>query len=320
MTKPLSPKLPTFILAGAPKSGTTALYQYLRQHPQIYMSPIKEPTFFGAADFLSDDEICSSVKRQRTDLRRYLEGSRLRPTHFLITEWADYVELFREAADQIAIGEASVSYIWLPSAAAAIRSALPNARIVFMLRDPTERLFSLYLLNRNREPDISFRDWVLKAMHSTGDRRKEVHRYPIPLDGGLYATQLGRFLDIFPRDQVRVYLYESYRADPRALLRDLFTFLGVNPDHPIDLSKRHNETYVRRFPALEKLRQRIIGNVPITTWLPTSASTVLQKLYNRKKSGFSIEPEDRRMVIEYYREEIRRTESLIGADLSAWLR
>src|SRR5882724_5885194 len=226
MTEMRVPKLPNFTLAGAPKSGTTALYHYLRQHPQVYLSPIKEPTFFGAADFLTQPDLLANVERRRSDLRAYLAASRLEPTHFLITEWNDYVQLFREASDQIAIGEASVSYIWLPSAAAAIRSKLPDVRLIFLLRDPTERLFSLYLLNLRHEPNVTFRDWVLKAMNLYGDRRQGVHGYPIPLDGGLYATQLGRFLDIFPRNQVRIYLYESYRADPRAVLRDILAFLG----------------------------------------------------------------------------------------------
>jgi SAM-dependent methyltransferase len=313
-------KLPNFIIAGAPKSGTTSLYHYLRQHPQVYLSPIKEPTFFAAADILSQPDLLPIIERQRAGLRAYLAGSQLRPTHFLVTEWNDYVQLFRDARSQIAIGEASVSYLWLPSAAAAIRSKLPEVRLIFVLRDPTERLFSLYLLNRKRDSHITFRDWVLKAMNLHGDRRQGVHRYPIPLDGGLYATQLGRFLDIFPRNQVRIYLYESYRADARAVLRDILAFLGVDPNHPIDMSHRHNETLVPRFPAMARLRQRILGNVPLIAWLPAPAGNALRKLYHRQKNSFVIDPDDRRMVIDYYRDEIRRTEDLIGTDLSAWLR
>jgi Sulfotransferase family len=314
------PKLPNFIIAGAPKSGTTSLYHYLRQHPQVYLSPIKEPTFFAAADILSQQDLLPVIDRRRAELRKYLAGDQLRPTHFLITEWSDYVQLFRNVREEIAIGEASVSYLWLPSAAAAIRSKLPEVRLIFVLRDPTERLFSLYLLDRDRDAHMTFRDWVLKAMNLHGDRRKEVHRYPLPLDGGLYATQLGRFLDIFPRNQVRIYLYEAYRADARAVLREIMAFLGVDPHHPIDLSHRHNETSVPRFPALARLRQRILGNVPLIAWLPAPAGDALRKLSHRKKDSFVMDPDDRRLVVDYYRDEIRRAEVLIGADLSAWLR
>jgi hypothetical protein len=157
-------------------------------------------------------------------------------------------------------------------------------------------------------------------MNLYGDRRQGVHGYPIPLDGGLYATQLGRFLDIFPQNQVRIYLYESYRADPRAVLRDILVFLGVDPNYPIDMSHRHNETSVRRFPGIEKLRQRILGNVPVSAWLPPSVSNALRKLYNRQRGSFTIDPQDRQMVIDYYRDEILLAQDLIGSDLSAWLR
>ncbi len=315
-----APKLPNFIIAGAPKSGTTALYHYLRQHPQVYLSPIKEPTYFAAADLLTRGELVAEIGQRRAALRAYLAESELRPTHFLITEWDDYLQLFREARDQTAIGEASVSYIWLPSAASAIRSQLPGVRLIFVLRDPTERLFSLYLLDRRRDPKMTFRGWVLQAMERHGDRRQGVHRYPIPLDGGLYATQLGRFLDFFPRDQVRIYLYESYRADARAILRNIFAFLGVDPDHPIDLSLRHNETMVPRIPALAALRRRFLPRASLPAWLPDPTTRALRKVYNRKSDSFVMDPNDRRMVIDYYRDELLRTQDLIGADLSAWLR
>ena len=321
MPKTHAPKLPNFIVAGAPKSGTTSLYYYLCQHPQIYMSPVKEPTFFGAADLLSRDELRVKTKDELAELRTYLSGDLSKPReYFLVTEWDDYIKLFKNVRDEIAIGEASVSYIWLPSAAPAIRSKLPGARLIFLLRDPTERLFSLYLLRIRREPTLTFRSWVLKAMHSGGDRRHEVHRYPIALDGGLYATQLARFLDIFPRDQVRVYLYEAYRADGRAVLRDIFAFLGVDPDQPIDVSCRHNETVVPRFPAIDELRHRILGNASLTGWLPVRVSHALREFYNRRRGNFTLDPEDRRLVIDYYRDEILRTQDLIGRDLAGWLR
>jgi len=312
--------LPNFIVAGAPKSGTTSLYHYLRQHPQVYMSPIKEPTFFAAADVLTQDNLRQTIERKRADLRAYLAGDQLQAKHFLITEWTDYVQLFRNVREQSAIGEASVSYLWLPSAAAAIQARLPAARLIFLLRDPTERLFSLYWLDGRREPRLTFRDWVLQAMQLHGDRRREVHRYPIPLDGGMYATQLERFMKVFPRDQVRIYLYETYRTDARAVLRDIFAFLGVDPAQEIDVSHRHNQTLVPRFPAVAKVRHQLFGKLSLTGWLPEKPGRALRSLYSRQKTGFKMDPADRRLVIDYYRDEILRTQDLIGRDLAAWLR
>jgi hypothetical protein len=320
MPKTPTPKLPNFIVAGAPTSGTTSLYHYLCQHPQVYMCPIKEPTFFAAADILSRENLLPMIERQRPALQAYLEGSNQRRHQLLVTKWDDYLRLFQNVRDHIAIGEASVSYIMFPSAAPAIRSKLPGVRLIFLLRDPTERLFSAYLKSLGGNPHVTFRTWVLNAMNSHGDRRQGVPGFPIPLDGGLYATQLGRFLDIFPRNQVRIYLYESCRADARAVLRDILAFLGVDPNHPIDMSRQYNETSVPRFPAVARLRQRILGNVPLTTWLPAPVGQALRNFYSRRKHGFTLDPDDRRMVIDYYRDEIQRTQDLIGRDLSAWLR
>jgi len=309
-------KLPNFFVAGAPTSGTTSLHHYLRQHPQVYMSSIKEPTFFAAADIRVREDLLPIIERDRAALRAYLKGPQLRPVRYWVTEWDDYVELFRNVRDQIAIGEASASYIWFPSAAPAIRSRLPGARLIFLLRDPAERLFSAYLATLGRDPRVTFRAWVLKAMN---DRGQAVH-HPVPLDGGLYATHLQRFFDRFPPDQVRVYLYEAFRADAAAVLRDILAFLGVDPDQPIDVSRRHNETMVPRFPALDRLRRRILGNASLTWWLPAPAGRALRELYHRRKRAFPMDPDDRRMVIDYYRDEILRAADLIGRDLSAWLR
>jgi hypothetical protein len=306
-------KLPNFFVAGAPKAGTTSLHHYLRQHPQVYMNPIKEPTFFAAADLRSRDDFPSTIERERAPLRTYLAGPQVVPAQFWVTEWDDYVKLFRNVRDQTAIGEASVSYLWMPSAARAIRTKLPGARLIFLLRDPADRLFSWYLMTLRRHPGLTFRAWLGKTMNGGDDQGPAV-------DGGRYATNLQRFFDNFPRDQVRIYLYEFFRTDTRQVLRNMFAFLGVDPDQPIDVSRRHNETLVPRFPTLDRLRRRIIPNWSLTWWLPAPARRMLGELYRRRRGSFAMDPGDRRMVIDYYRDEILRTAELIGRDLSAWLR
>jgi hypothetical protein len=100
----------------------------------------------------------------------------------------------------------------------------------------------------------------------------------------------------------------------------LFAFLGVDPSHPIDTSERVNETLVPRFPTLDRLRRRTIGHAPLTRWLPPAAARALQRFYRRGRESFVMDPEDRRLVIDFYRDEILRTADLIGRDLSAWLR
>jgi hypothetical protein len=317
MSDPRTGRLPNFILAGAPTSGTTSLHHYLSQHPQVFMSPVKEPTFFASADMLARDDFLRVIKRDQAGLKAYLDGPQARPGRYWVTEWNDYVRLFRNARDQIAIGEGSVSYIWLPSAAPAIQTKLPGVKLIFMLRDPADRLFSWYLMRLRAEPNLTLGDQLRREMQEGDPGATGLLRQ---LDGGMYSRHLRRFLDLFPRDQVRIYLYDDYRADARAVLRDVFAFLEVNPDQPIDLSYRHNETMLPRFPALHGLRRHVFGDFTVTQWLPAALQHTLQGFYNRPRGHQAMDPDNRRLVIDYYRDEILRTQDLIGRDLSAWLR
>jgi Sulfotransferase family len=308
--------LPNFFIAGAPKAGTTALYFYLRQHPQVYMSPVKGPTFFGAADLLSGphgDQVRRDLPAHRAALAQYLDGTRVSGGMPLVLDWQDYLSLFANVREETAIGEGSVGYFRLPGAPRAIRSIVPGARLLFILRDPAERLFTAHLGTLWQGSRATFRARLLAA-------RDPRDPWAPSLDAGRYATHLTRWLDVFPRERVRIHLYEDYRADAGAVLRDIFAFLGVAPDHPIDLSRRHNETVVPRFGGVHALRRRVLGSRSLPGWMPAGARRVLRRLYRRPRQHLTLDPEDRCLAIDQYREEIERTADLIGRDLSAWLR
>jgi hypothetical protein len=314
-TTPPAPRLPNFFIAGAPKAGTTSLHFYLAQHPQVFMSPIKEPMFFGAADLLSPpyrDAVLARVARGRVALQAYLDGLRRPPTWSFVLDWDDYLRLFRDARGETAVGESSTGYLWLPSAAREIRSKVPQARLAFVLRDPAERALTMYSRDRWHDPRLTFPRWF--------QANRDQPRLRAGLGAARYGTHLQRFFEIFPREQLRVYLYEDYRADPRSVLRDLFAFLDVEPAYPVDVSRRHNETPAARFPRLHALRRRIFGAASPGRWLPPPARRALRRLYQRHGQSRTMDPADRQMVIAYYRDEIVRTAHLIGHDLSAWLR
>jgi hypothetical protein len=115
-------------------------------------------------------------------------------------------------------------------------------------------------------------------------------------------------------------LYEDYRADARAVVRQILAFVGVDPAYPIDPSSRHNETAIPRSPLLERLRQWGLGGIPATKWLPLGAGRTLRQLYYRRRSDLVMDPADRALVIDHYRDAILRTGDLIDRDRSAWLR
>ena len=304
------PRIPNFFIAGAPNTGTTSLYHYLRQHPQVYMSADKEPTYFGAAEFLAAPprRDLPSRARERTVLERLMVGA---PKPL---SWDAYLALFRDARDEPAVGEASVRYLLLPDAPRAIAARVPHARLIFILRDPAEWQFTRYLAMAWREPQGSFRQWFAAAT-------KPGAMWAQPITVGRYATHLQRFFDLFPREQLLIHLHEDYKADGRGIVRETLRFLEVDPDYPIDMSRRHFETTVPRFPMLETLRRRMFGDAPLGRWFPSFAHRMLRSpFYRRRPELTTMDPADRALVIDYYRDEIQRTGTLIGRDLSAWLR
>jgi len=308
--------LPNFVIAGVPKAGTTSLHSYLAQHPEIFMSRIKEPAFFGAADILASghgERLLAWKERQRAELRAYLDGPQAPGARFPVLDWDDYRRLFRDVAGERAIGEATVDYFWQPGAPAAIRTRLPGARIIVMLRHPADTLFARYLLDLPGGGGRSFRAWFEAAV-----RRPD--SWMLPVGHARLATNLGRFLDAFPREQVRCYLYPDYLRDPRGVLREIFGFLGVAADAPIDLSRRLNETSVPRWPRLDRLRRRLLGGRSVTGWAPAGLRAALRRGYRRTRGSLALDPADRALVIDVYRGEIEATAELIARDLSSWLR
>ncbi len=303
-------RLPNFFIAGAPNTGTTSLHFYPQQHPDIYMSPVKEPTYFGAAEFFAQPGVGDPATRRRTALQRVravmMRSSRART-------WEEYVQLFRGARDEVAVGDASPKYLLLPAAPRAIRARLPHARLIFLLRHPAEWLHTRYASAFWRDGPGGFRRRFQAALDPAN------HWAPA-VTVGRYATHLQRFFDLFPPNQLRIYPYEHFQRNGPAVLRDMLTFLDVDPAYPIDTSVRHNPTAVPRLPRLEIVRQRAFRGVPLLQWIPARVRRALRQLYYRPRPPLAMDPADRALVIDYYRDEIERTAALIGRNLSAWLR
>jgi hypothetical protein len=236
------PILPNFFIAGAPKSGTTSLYHYLDQHPEIYMSPVKEPNYFASEIRLEhfSEGLRPRAEQDVAPLRAYLDGP-MREKRFggLVTEWSDYLKLFRDAEGRKAIGEASVCYLWSESAARNIRRVIPDARIILVLRNPVEMVFSMYLHTvRSLGKRYTFRQAIEMGLEQRGGKIDFMHPF---LDMGLYHQQVKRYLETFPDEQIRIYLYKEYETEPARMLADIFRFLEVDPAFSPDLSKRYLE-------------------------------------------------------------------------------
>lgn len=284
--------LPNFFIVGAPKAGTTSLYHYLKVHQQIYMSPVKEPNYF------SQDEIVAQ------NLYYKEKG---------IGNISDYELLFAAANNQKAIGEASVSYLWYPETAAKIKLTIPDAKIIIILRNPVERGFSHYLMDR--------RLGYVRMPYETIVERKGNHRllslyYQQYVELGLYYEQVKRYLDTFSKTRVKVYYYEDLRQ-MTILMKDLYLFLNVdNLDANTDV--KHN--------TFEKPINRLVGFLYSQKVMRNLANHIFPPDYRRKVKTFFFDkgkkPEllenVKKRLLEIYIPDIKALEKLLTKDLSHW--
>ncbi len=294
------PTLPNFIIIGASRSGTTSLYHYLRQHPQIYMSPVKETNYF-AYD--------SKYKYSAFESNR-----------FKIRTFDQYTDLFNNVASQNIIGEASPRYLSTPFAAKRIYDMLPQVKILAILRNPVQRVYAAYLgkVRRFRESQ-SFADYIDSEINICTDQNyANSILYP-----GLYYTNLKRYIDQFDSNNLKIHIFEDFVSDIPQFYCDVLRYLGLNTDFKPDFSINYNPSGLPKYKALDILLK---GNI-FTKWvkmkIPYFFSIPLYKQIMRLQSKSLYKPvideSTRKKLISFYEKEIVQLEGLIGRDLSAWL-
>jgi hypothetical protein len=216
------PRYPDFFIVGAQRSGTTSLYEYLRQHPAVYMSAQKETHFFA---------------RDRVQVDKDLQ----------ISSESNYLKLFANAGRQQIVGEASPSYLWHPDAARRIQAKQPHAKIIAILRNPIARAYSHYQMDlADGMTPVPFYELIVREYREAGEKVYGTgHLY---VDLGLYARQLERYWDVFGRESVLVLTLHELHAEPSKVLARLAAFLEISaaPFQAIDAAKIYNQTLLPR--------------------------------------------------------------------------
>jgi hypothetical protein len=289
--------LPNFIIIGAAKAGTTALYWYLAEHPQVFMSPLKETNFFA---FGLDPE--GKPLYGNPEVHRY-------PVQSL----ADYEKLFGEAGNAKAIGEASPIYLECPQAAGRIHKLLPRARIICCLRNPVDRAYSdyqMFLRSSGRRLDVA-RDltptatWVHPDSHWMAISR--------------YHGQLQRYFDLFPREQIHVILFDDLRKKGLEVTQDVYRFLDVDPTFVPDMDTPHN---VGGMPSSMLMEEMFASKAisAVKPWIPKGAANWVRRLRTRNMRPAPLLPgELRQQLTAQFRRDIAATSKLIGRSLDHWL-
>lgn len=276
-------RLPDFFIVGAPRCGTTSMYEYLRNVPGIFMPKIKEPNYFS----VSIDS--KYIPRPIRDKQKYLD-------------------LFRGVKDKIT-GEASPYYLWDPKSAELIHRVAPDARIIIMLRDPIERAQSHYLLlySLGRE-DESFSELIRNINNLTNEYSKRIFEI------GLYFEQVKRYLDFFGADHVKILIFEEFIQDTKTVVKEVLEFLEINAEPPASVGNIY-ETLARQVPFSRSiLKNKIIGNIIKKSFSKWTATTLVAKTTkNRPKP--TLRDEDRSFLEEFYRDDVKKLQELLGITL-----
>ena len=300
-----NPRMPNFLIIGAAKSGTTSLYHYLSQHPDVYMSPVKEPNFFA-------------LEGERPSFRA--PGADERINRWSVTDPDEYRNLYKGANGERALGEASPVYLYSERAVGRIKHHVPDARLIVILRNPAERAYSgfLHLLLNGRETVKGFGE----ALALEEERRREnwdwIWHYK---SMGFYHEQLSRYYEAFGPDQIKVYFYEDLEGDPAGVVRDAYGFLEVDDSFVPRPPARYNATGV---PRSRRLNDLLRTDNPLKSALrPLVPKKFRRKLLMNMQNRILVKPpvpeRERRQLVEEYGEDVTKLQGLIGRDLSEWL-
>lgn len=303
----LDNRWPDFLVIGAAKSGTTALDEFLRQHPDLLFPETREPNYFAFPD--------------GPPAYRDHRGDPAAIARTTVSDAERYLSLFPQARAGQLRGETSPAYLYVPGTAERIAAVRPDARLVVILRDPAARAFSAYqhLRREDREP-LSFAG----ALDAEPQRIRAswglLWRY---VDTGRYGRQLTPYLDAFPRRQLLLLRHEDLARDPAAVCRHAFTFLGVPRDVEVDTTGRFNVSGVPRSRFLHRLTnppasvRRTVARVA-----PTGMAERLRAGHARATARNlrpeTPDPEDLARVRDTLADDRRLLERITGWDLAAW--
>lgn len=284
--------LPNFMIIGQAKAGTSSLYNYLHDHPDIFMSPIKETRFFAFDQ--SNPQHLARAQWQ-----------------FPIKTMEEYTLLFTNSSNAPAIGEASPVYFHSQVACARIRDTIPDVRLIASLRNPADRIYSYYNM-RVREGGET-RPFI--QAFREGQKRYSANAQ-------LTYAHLKRYYDAFGASQLKLIDFERFRDNPTDTLREVFEFLNIETDIALDTSAIHSRGGIPRSKLVESTIRSFNRNKALKTVIREIVPSrklrgMIKSVHHRKPEP--LPPAHRQEVNQFYREDTLRLQKLTDFDLRSWL-
>jgi hypothetical protein len=293
----MSKPLPNFVVVGAPKCGTTSLYHYLKQHPQIFLPARKELHYFSF-HFMEQLLAGPGDRNILTTSCRTFE---------------DYLAYFAPARGELALGDISPSYFYFTDVCKEMHERLGNPRIIVMLRDPVQKAFSQYMhLIRDSRETLDFNSALAAEPSRIAQGYSAMWRYA---ESSLFTRRTRRFLQEFGRERVKVVLFDDLVHAPSETLADIFRFLGV--DASVRVS--HESTYNRSGVPRSRWMANIISKPNLVTSmarkvLPLALTGRVKDMLQRANTGakLDLDARARRTLEAYFDADLDELEELLG--------
>jgi len=287
-------KKPNFFIVGAARSGTTTLYYTLKKHPDIFMSPVKEPNYF-----------CNDNYGKK------------------VNTWEEYLNLFKKARDEKIIGEASPKYLYCKEAPQNIKSKIRNPKILIQLRNPVDRAISHYQWEKmgGKEP-LSFKEAIKK------EKERIEQGYPFSyhyVHVGLYYEQVKRFIDTFGGKNVKITIFEELIKNPKKVLKEIYEFLEVDTNFVpneiphYNISKNPKIKIINNFMGKDYFIQKLIKKLVPFEVRKKIVYTIKDKL-NVSSSQIEIDLSkwDKINLYKKFLPDVKKLENLTNINFSIW--
>ncbi len=290
---------PNLFIVGAPRAGTTSLFQYLKEIPQIFTSHEKEPNFFNSY----------TVKDNGTEF--------IQP----IRDKDSYLKLFENATDEMYLCEATTHYLFDPKCPKLIHNVSPNAKIIITLRDPVEREYSQYKLIFLRTI-VEKMDYVVSFLQEIKKQMREKNNSWEPglrLEAGLYTQNIKRYLEIFGIENVKILIFENWINNPKTMMKEILEFLKINYNLEKFQGNIHHKSNNLRVPRGNTSKYFLqIGyrNKIINKIIPQSILYYVRDNFFTKKTLYlELDNQSRKILIDYYRDDVKNLEKHLGCEL-----
>jgi len=275
---------PNFFIVGAPRAGTSSLYEYLLRTPGVYMSRIKEINYF-CPNSIPDNFPIPPIRNRKK-----------------------YLELFRNVNDEKAIGDSSPSYLRDPETPQLIHKIIPNAQIIISLRNPVEQIFSNHLMNTS----LGWDNFSLRERIQENLSRKKLQGYIDIVPAAVYSESVKRYLDTFGSNQVKIIIFEEFVKDTIGKLKEVLKFLNVNSNVPEITEKTFNPYSKPRgriaqsvitSGTVRKISNRIIS--------PSLRVKVKENILLKKTKKPKLSKEDKKFLQQLFHDDIKKLEKIM---------